>query len=45
MVAMTVQGPDMPRTVELVDPRTREWERIDRRPSRGPVTSVPTLKR
>ena len=23
MVAMTVQGPDMPRTVELVDPRTR----------------------
>ena len=44
MVAMTVQGPDMPRTVELVDPRTREWERIDRRPSRGPVTSVPTLE-
>ncbi len=44
MVAMTVQGPDMPRTVELVDPRSREWERIDRRPSRGPVTPVPTLQ-
>ena len=37
MVAMTVEGPSLPRTVELVDPRSREWERIDREPSRGPV--------
>jgi len=37
MVAMTVEGPALPRTVELVDPRSREWERIDRKPSRGPV--------
>lgn len=37
MVAMTVQSPSMPRTVELVDPRTRQWQRIDREPSRGPV--------
>jgi dienelactone hydrolase len=37
MVAMTVESPSMPRTVELVDPRSREWERIDRDPSRGPV--------
>jgi pimeloyl-ACP methyl ester carboxylesterase len=36
MVAMTVESPSMPRTVELVDPRSREWERIDREPSRGP---------
>lgn len=43
MVAMTVQGPDMPRTVELVDPRSREWERIDRKPSRGPSAAPPTL--
>lgn len=42
MVAMTVQGPDLPRTVELVDPRTREWERIDRKPSIGPVSDHPT---
>ena len=39
MVAMTVDGPSMPRTVELVDPRSRQWERIDREPSRGPVVS------
>ena len=39
MVAMTVQGPSMPRTVELVDPRTRQWQRIDREPSRGPVVA------
>ena len=39
MVAMTVEGPSLPRTVELVDPRSREWERIDREPSRGPVIS------
>jgi dienelactone hydrolase len=37
MVAMTVESPSMPRTVELVDPRSREWERIDRDPSEGPV--------
>ena len=39
MVAMTVEGPSLPRTVELVDPRTREWERVDREPSRGPIVS------
>ncbi|WP_082943961.1 S9 family peptidase [Mycobacterium sp. 1274761.0] len=44
MVAMTVEGPDMPRTVELVDPRTREWERIDREPSSGPLSAPPTLE-
>jgi dienelactone hydrolase len=49
MVAMTVDGPSMPRTVELVDPRSRKWERIDREPSRGPVvrghSTGPTLER
>lgn len=45
MVAVTVQGPSLPRTVELVDPRSLEWERIDREPSRGPLTSAPTLER
>ncbi len=44
MVAMTVEGPDMPRTVELVDPKTREWERIDREPSIGPLSAAPTLE-
>jgi dipeptidyl aminopeptidase/acylaminoacyl peptidase len=48
MVAMTVEGPSMPRTVELVDPRTREWMRIDREPSCGPVVighaTGPTLE-
>jgi alpha-beta hydrolase superfamily lysophospholipase len=39
MVAITVEGPSMPRTVELVDPRSREWVRIDREPSRGPVVA------
>jgi dipeptidyl aminopeptidase/acylaminoacyl peptidase len=39
MVAMTVEGPSMPPTVELVDPRSREWERLDREPSRGPVVA------
>src|ERR1700756_2132679 len=28
MIAMTVEGPSEPRTVELVDPRSREWQRI-----------------
>jgi dienelactone hydrolase len=37
MVAMTIEGPAMPRTVELVNPRSREWEPIDREPARGPV--------
>jgi dienelactone hydrolase len=41
MVAMTVESPSIPRTVELVDPRSREWERIDREPSTGPVVSGP----
>jgi dipeptidyl aminopeptidase/acylaminoacyl peptidase len=39
MVAMTVEGPSLPRTVELVDPRSREWQRIEREPSRGPVVT------
>ena len=37
MVAMTVEGPAMPRTVELVDPRSREWEPIDIQRDRGAV--------
>jgi dienelactone hydrolase len=37
MVAMTVEGPALPRTVELVDPRSRQWQPIDREPSHGPV--------
>jgi dipeptidyl aminopeptidase/acylaminoacyl peptidase len=37
MVAMTVEGPSLPRTVELVDPRSRQWEPIDREPSHGPI--------
>jgi alpha-beta hydrolase superfamily lysophospholipase len=44
MLAMTVESPSMPPTVELVDPRSREWEPIDREPSRGPVTADPTLE-
>ncbi len=47
MVAMTVQGPALPRTVELVDPRTRGWQLVDREPSRGPLarglSARPTL--
>lgn len=39
MVAVTVEGPSLPRTVELVDPRSREWQRIDKEPSRGPVVN------
>ncbi len=45
MVALTVEGPSLPPTVELVDPRSREWERIDRQPSLGPVTGAPHLVR
>ena len=37
-------SPSMPPTVELVDPRTREWEPVDREPSLGPVTADPTLE-
>jgi len=44
MVAMTVESPDKPRTVELVEPRTRDWERIDREPSSGPLSAPPTLE-
>jgi dipeptidyl aminopeptidase/acylaminoacyl peptidase len=44
MLAMTVESPSMPPTVELVDPRSREWEPVDREPSRGPVTADPTLE-
>lgn len=42
-VALTVQGPSMPRTVELVDSRSREWERIDREPSGGSAAGDPEL--
>ncbi|KUI14472.1 peptidase S9 [Mycobacterium lehmannii] len=45
MLAMTVEGPSTPPTVELVDPRTREWEIVDREPSSGPVSPDPTLER
>ena len=44
-VAMTVQGPSTPRTVELVDPRSRIWERIDRAPSGGEPAADPRLVR
>ncbi|MEO3760324.1 alpha/beta fold hydrolase [Mycobacterium sp. B14F4] len=44
MLAMTVEGPSTPPTVELVDPRTREWEPVGREPSSGPVTTDPTLE-
>ncbi|OBI97369.1 peptidase S9 [Mycobacterium alsense] len=47
LVAMTVQGPAMPRTVEVVNPRTREWQLIDE-PGRGPLahgfSARPTLE-
>lgn len=44
MLAMTVEGPSRPPTVELVDPRTGEWELVDREPSLGPVSTDPTLE-
>jgi dipeptidyl aminopeptidase/acylaminoacyl peptidase len=44
MVAMTVEGPSTPPLVELVDPRTREWELVGREPSLGPVAADPTLE-
>jgi dipeptidyl aminopeptidase/acylaminoacyl peptidase len=43
MVALTVQGPATPRTVELVDPRSGEWERIDREPGGGSPVGLPRL--
>lgn len=43
-VAMTVESPSLPPTIELVDPRTGEWERVHREPSRGPLTAEPTLE-
>lgn len=45
LVAMTVEGPAFPPTVELVDPRTGQWERIDREPSHGPHAGAPSLER
>ncbi|MBI3217588.1 MAG: S9 family peptidase [Mycobacterium sp.] len=44
MVAMTVEGPSQPRTVELVDTRTWEWEPVDRVPTSGPRAEAPTLQ-
>ncbi len=44
MLAMTVEGPSNPPTVELVDPRTREWEPVDLEPSSGPLSAEPTLE-
>jgi dipeptidyl aminopeptidase/acylaminoacyl peptidase len=44
MLAMTVEGPSLPPTVELVDPRSREWEPVEREPSLGPVAADPTLE-
>ncbi|CAN5354670.1 alpha/beta fold hydrolase [soil metagenome] len=43
MVAMTVESPWQPRTVELVDTRTLEWEAVDRVPMSGPLAAAPTL--
>jgi alpha-beta hydrolase superfamily lysophospholipase len=43
MVAMTVESPWQPRTVELVDTRTLEWEVVDRVPMSGPLAAAPTL--
>jgi acetyl esterase/lipase len=44
MVAMTVESPSQPRTVELVDTHTLEWEPVDRVPMSGPVGTTPTLE-
>ncbi len=43
MVAMTVQGPSQPPTVELIDTRTGVWEPVDRVPTSGPLAAAPTL--
>ncbi len=45
MLAVTVEGPSNPPTVELVDPRTGEWEQVGREPSIGPLAADPTLER
>ncbi len=44
MVAMTVESPAQPRTVELVDTRSLEWEPVDRVPMSGPLANSPTLE-
>ncbi|WP_231992191.1 alpha/beta fold hydrolase [Mycobacterium sp. ACS4331] len=44
MVAMTVESPSQPRTVELVDTRSWEWEPVDRVPMSGPLAEAPTLE-
>jgi dipeptidyl aminopeptidase/acylaminoacyl peptidase len=48
MVALTVEGPSMPRTVELVDWRSRVWERVDASAVPGvlpgPASAPPTLE-
>ncbi|CAN5753475.1 alpha/beta fold hydrolase [soil metagenome] len=43
MVSMTVESPWQPRTVELVDTKTLEWEAVDRVPMSGPLAAAPTL--
>ncbi|HEX5143426.1 MAG TPA: alpha/beta fold hydrolase [Mycobacterium sp.] len=43
MVAMTVEGPSQPRTVELVDTHTHEWQHVDRVPMSGPRAADPIL--
>ncbi|NMN98322.1 alpha/beta fold hydrolase [Antrihabitans stalactiti] len=43
MIALTVQAPGQPRTVELVDPRSRTWEPIERAPNRFAGSSHPSL--
>ncbi|MGV0794153.1 alpha/beta fold hydrolase [Mycolicibacterium sp. XJ1819] len=45
MLALTVEGPSTPPTVELVDPRTGEWQPVDREPSLGPKSADPTLEK
>ncbi len=44
MLAVTVEGPSNPPAVELVEPRTGEWEPVDRIPSTGPLSADPTLE-
>jgi dipeptidyl aminopeptidase/acylaminoacyl peptidase len=39
IVALTVEGPSMPRTVKLVDLRSGQWQRIDHEPSHGRVVA------
>lgn len=45
MVALTVQGPSTPRTVELVDTRSGEWQPVDREPAGGTPNPSPRLVR